>query len=67
MEKEKWKEFVEKVLNNESEYIIADKFESDIKSFACDIKIVYNTFLNVGFKNKEAFELTKIYMINALR
>lgn len=64
---EKWKEFIEKVLNNESEYIIEDEFEKGVNKTAYDLKIIYNTFLNVGFNKKEAFELTKVYMMIVLK
>ena len=29
---DKWKEFIDKVLNNESEYLIEDQFEKDVKT-----------------------------------
>lgn len=49
---DEWKEFINKVLNNESEYLIEDQFEKDVKTTTYDLKIIYNSFLNVGFNKK---------------
>lgn len=64
---DEWKEFIDKVLNNESEYLIEDQFEKDVKTTTYDLKIIYNSFLNVGFNKKQAFELTKLYMMSTLK
>ena len=64
---DEWKKFIDKVLNNESEYLIEDQFEKDVKTTTYDLKIIYNNFLNVGFNKKQAFELTKLYMMSTLK
>lgn len=63
MDFEKWKSFIQKIENNESEYIIEGELERQLDLAAIDLRLLFNSYIKAGFSEKQAMEILTIQII----
>lgn len=66
MDFEKWKSFIQKIENNESEYIIEGELERQLDLAAIDLRLLFNSYIKAGFSEKQAMEILTIQIIKGI-
>ena len=56
----KWKKFIQKIEENESEYLIENDLEKELDLAAIDLRLLFNSYVKAGFSEKQAMELLTI-------
>lgn len=60
MDIEKWKAFIQKIEENENEYLLENELEKQLDLAAIDLRLLFNSYVKAGFNEKQAMEILTI-------